>query len=116
MTSFNSSSAEIITSPTKLDRQLFEHITNYVNQYSFVKLEAALTQMVYDQFKSRFQQSTDADKAILENQIEKFIPSRQQIKAYLGGQPLCYRCANTLANFFQISYTLINHNPVLEIE
>lgn len=114
MTSFDATNTETITSPAKLDHLLTEHITHYVNQYSFVKLEAALTQMVYEQFQPHYQQTTNSDRIGLEKQIGKYIPTRHQIRAFLDGEPICFRRANTLANFFHIPYTLFNHDPTLE--
>ncbi|MBT3505161.1 MAG: hypothetical protein HN475_05245 [Piscirickettsiaceae bacterium] len=104
-----------ITSPAKLDFQLFEHITGYVEQYSFVKLEAALTETVYSQFKRHYQQADESQKALIRKQIEQYIPSRQQLKNYINGEPIYYRCANTIANFFQVPYTLNNHDPILDV-
>ena len=114
MTPFDVTNAEAITSPAKLDHLLTKHITHYVNQYSFVKLEAALTQMVYEQFQPHYRKTSDTDRMGLEKHIEKYIPSRHQIRAFLDGQPICFRRANTLANFFQIPYSLINHDPTLD--
>jgi hypothetical protein len=115
MTSNDTLISEQITSAAKLDFQLFEHITNYVNQNSFVKLEAALTQMVYSQFEAHYQQASEVEKLAIRKQIERYVPNRQKLKAYLDGHPICYRCTNTLANFFQVPYVLINHDPTRDI-
>jgi len=71
--------------------------------------------MVYEQFQPHYQQTTDTDRIGLEKHIENYIPSRHQIKAFLDGQPICFRQANTLANFFHIPYNLFNHDPTHDI-
>ena len=89
------------TSPAKLDSQLFQYISDYVAEFSFVKLEAALIDMVYMQFKNNYEQANDEEKGFIEKQILQYIPTRQQLRDYLAGEAICFRRANTLANFLR---------------
>jgi hypothetical protein len=114
MTSYNLPVSTMFTSPAKLDSQLFQYITDYVAEFSFVKLEAALIDMVYMQFKNNYEQANDEEKGFIEKQILQYIPTRQQLRDYLAGEAICFRRANTLANFFKIPYTLHNHNPACD--
>ena len=116
MTSQGLSTATEFTSPTQLDSLLYQHISTYVAEFSFVKLEAALTEMVYLQFKESYQQADDDEKQCIEKKIAQYIPTREQLRRYIAGEAICFRRANTLANFFNVSYALNNHNPACDYQ
>lgn len=103
-----------ITTHNKFDNFLCDYISEYLENHSFVKLEAALTQLVYEQFKPYYLQADESEKQTIEEEIKKHIPNRQEIKAYLEGNALCLYYLNTIANFFGLAYIFHNHNPAEE--
>jgi hypothetical protein len=114
MTSYDLPASTAFTSPAELDNLFFQSINDYVAEFSFVKLEAALTDMVYMQFKNNYDLANEDEKSLIEKQILLYIPTRQQLRDYLLGEALFSRRINTLANFFKIPYTLHNHNPACD--
>lgn len=98
--------------PFELDTKLHNHIMDYVNKNSFVKLEASLTEMVYQQFKEHYYSADDTEKEQIEAEIAQYIPDRILIKQYLAGSNLSIQKINTIANFFGLNYSLHNHDPV----
>lgn len=102
---------ESFTPPSHLDSLLIQHITQYVDSHSFVKLEAALAQMVYLQFKDKYEQADPEQRTDIESLMSRYSPNREQLKSYIQGESLGYRCVNTLANFFHVPYILANHSP-----
>lgn len=97
--------------PHDLYNMLCIHIIDYLQNNSMVKFEAALAQLVYEQFKSFYLQSDKASQQTLQNEMNRHIPTRHQIKNYLSHGAIDLNYINTLANFFKLSYTLHNHNP-----
>ncbi|GEM_PF-3338196 len=98
--------------PFELEKMLHTHIMDYVNKNSFVKLEASLTEMVYQQFKGHYYSVDDTQKEQIEAEIEQYIPDRTMIKQYIAGSSLSIQKINTIANFFGLNYSLTNHDPV----
>lgn len=99
--------------PLNSTTYFFHSISDYVTEFSFVKLEAALTDMVYMQFKHNYDLADDDEKSFIEKLIQLYIPTRQQLRDYLLRKTLCSRRTNTIANFFKIP-SLHNHNPPCE--
>ncbi len=98
--------------PYELDNLLHAYIKDYVSNNSFVKLEASLTEMVYQQFKEHYFSANETEKKRIEDEIEQYIPDRALIKRYLNGNGLSIQKINTIANFFGLNYNVNNHDPV----
>lgn len=98
--------------PYELDNMLYAHIKDYVDKNSFVKLEASLTEMVYQQFKEHYYNADNTEKKQIEAEIEQHLPNRISIKKYLAGNGISIQKINTIANFFGLDYSLCNHDPV----
>ena len=109
--STEASFASPLHSHLDLDKSLKQHITVYIATNSLVKLEAALANMVYNQFKSSYQRASDREKQQIKQEIIFCSPPRQRIRRYLLGDDICFHHLNTLANFFELDYSLKNHDP-----
>jgi hypothetical protein len=96
----------------ELDNLLHTYIKDYVSNNSFVKLEASLTEMIYQQFKEHYFSADDTEKKRIEGEIEQYIPDRASIKRYLDGNGISIQKINTIANFFGLNYSVHNHDPV----
>ncbi len=103
--------ARSLHSHLDIDKALKQHITVYIATNSLVKLEAALANMVYKQFKPSYQRASDSEKQRIKQEIVFCSPPRQRIRHYLLGDDICFHHLNTLANFFELDYSLNNHDP-----
>lgn len=111
-----SSLPDTSTTQKEIDALLCQHIDDFLAENSMVKLEAALTQLVYEQFKSYYQQADELEKQAIEDEMNKHIPHRKQIKSYLAGETVCLHYLNTMANFFDLPYLFCNYDPASNLQ
>ncbi|WP_020408957.1 hypothetical protein [Hahella ganghwensis] len=97
----------------ELDQALHSYIEQYTKRKSFRTLTAEIKKFVIDQFE----ESDLKDRCTAEEYqafIKECTPSRAYLQQYVDGRAICFRYTNTLANFFNVRFTIASYNPAVD--
>lgn len=106
--------------PADIDFQLHKAINNYTAKsgQTYATLARDIDEFVRHQYKGMWYLVEDG--SITQNQLEKHIkdhtPSRSYLHDYAKGRPICFRYTNTIANFFNVKYTIHNFDPSQDLK
>lgn len=107
--------AEALT-PAELDDVLRQRILKYTSRrsYSYSKLAERLAEFVREQYATA--PGVDDTDAAVEHHLSMHCPKRSFLNQYAKGGAMCFRYINTVANFFDVQYTLSNFNPAADMQ
>ena len=101
--------------PCELDAVLNALIKDYTNKKgnTYASLAHEMKLFVETQYRDAYalieEGSIDEDQ--LEKHIEMHCPRRSYLHQYANGRPICFRYTNTIANFFDVEYTIRSFSP-----
>ncbi|MBX2808132.1 MAG: hypothetical protein KTR20_05815 [Cellvibrionaceae bacterium] len=106
--------------PCDVDSQLHKVIIKYlsVDGRSYSTLARDIDRFVRNQYEWIWNlvEEGKITQAQLEKHMKDHTPSRSYLHDYVKGRPICFRYTNTIANFFNINYSISNFNPPEDLQ
>ncbi len=106
--------------PSEVDYEIHRTIKNYISVKgkTYSTLARDIDEYVRRQYKDIWNlvEEGKLTQARLEKHIKEHTPSRSYLYDYANGRSICFRYTNTIANFFEVDYSITNFNPSEDLD